>query len=66
MSPRLRQALTIGEVALALVLLIGAGLMIKSFRSLLRVGPGFNPEHVLTFELAPKGMEDGSFRTGTG
>lgn len=53
MSPRLRQALTVGEVALALVLLIGAGLMIKSFRSLMQVAPGFNPEGVLTFELAP-------------
>ena len=53
MSPRLRQALTIGEVAMALVLLIGAALMVKSFRSLLRVAPGFNPERVLTFELAP-------------
>jgi putative ABC transport system permease protein len=53
MSPRLRQALTVGEVALALVLLIGAGLMVKSFRSLLLVAPGFNPERVLTFELAP-------------
>jgi putative ABC transport system permease protein len=53
MSPRLRQALTVGEVALALVLLIGAGLMVKSLRSLLQVAPGFNPERVLTFELAP-------------
>ena len=53
LSPRLRQALTVGEVALALVLLIGAGLMVKSFRSLLQVAPGFNPERVLTFELAP-------------
>jgi len=53
LSPRLRQVLTVGEVALALVLLIGAGLMVKSFRSLLQVAPGFNPERVLTFELAP-------------
>src|SRR5205809_2710150 len=53
LSPRLRQALTVAEVALALVLLIGAGLMVKSFRSLLQVAPGFNPERVLTFELAP-------------
>ncbi len=53
LSPRLRQVLTVGEVTIALVLLIGAGLMIKSFRSLLQVPPGFNPEGVLTFELAP-------------
>jgi len=53
LSPRLRQILTVGEVAIALALIIGAGLMVKSFRALMRVAPGFNPERVLTFELAP-------------
>ncbi len=53
LAPRLRRFLIVGEVAVAMVLLISAGLMVKSFRALLQVPPGFNPERVLTFELAP-------------
>ena len=49
---RLRSALMIGEMALALVLLIGAGLMIRSFAALQQVRPGFDPAGVLTFRLA--------------
>ena len=49
---RLRGVLMIAEMALALVLLIGAGLMIRSFAALQQVRPGFDPKGVLTYRLA--------------
>src|SRR6266702_2879394 len=48
----LRNGLVIAEVALALVLLSGAGLLIKSFARLQNVNPGFNPRNALTFEIS--------------
>jgi len=47
---RLRGALVITQVALALALLIGSGLMIRSFIKLNGVNPGFNPKNLLTME----------------
>ncbi|MCH7530328.1 MAG: ABC transporter permease [Gemmatimonadetes bacterium] len=48
---RLRSVLVVGEVALALVLLIGGGLMMNSFLRLLNIDPGFDRENVLAFEV---------------
>jgi len=48
----LRRGLVVGTVAIAMTLLLGAGLLVRSFTRLLGVDPGFRPENVLTFRLA--------------
>ena len=48
----LRNALAVSEISLALVLLIGAGLMLRSFVNLLRTDPGFRPRHVVTAAMS--------------
>ena len=49
---RLQKVFVAGEVALALVLLIGAGLMLRSLGALWRVNPGYDPSHAITFSLS--------------
>jgi putative ABC transport system permease protein len=48
---RLRSVLVVCDVALAAILLVGAGLLIKSFLRLERVDPGYDPHRVLTFKV---------------
>jgi predicted permease len=49
---RMRAALVIGEIALAVVLTVGAGLLLRSFTTLLAVDPGFRPENLLTLQVS--------------
>ncbi|HEX2223901.1 MAG TPA: ABC transporter permease [Thermoanaerobaculia bacterium] len=56
-SSNLRRVLVAGEVALALVLLVGAGLMIQSFLRLQRIDLGFRPDNVLTLRLSLPGVK---------
>jgi len=61
---RLRKALVISEVALACVLLVGAGLLMRSFVRLLEVDPGFRPEGAAAWRIQPNrqfAARDGEF-----
>ena len=59
---RLRGSLVVAEIALALMLVAGAGLLLRSFQRVTAVDPGYDPDHVLTLQMwlavpndAPKG-----------
>jgi predicted permease len=54
---QLRRLLVVGELALSVVLLIGAGLLLRSFARLEQVPPGFTPRNLLTFELTMSGRK---------
>jgi putative ABC transport system permease protein len=55
---RIRRALVVAEFALAIVLLVGAGLLVRSWRYVSSIDPGFRPEGVLVMQLsAPPGLD---------
>lgn len=63
---RVRSSLVIAEVAIAIVLLVAAGLMLRSFDRLLHVDSGFDPHHVLTFAVdLPPAYGDANAFTAT-
>jgi predicted permease len=65
---RLRQGLVIGELALSLVLMIAAGLLLRSFWDLFEVQPGFNPTRVTAIETSlpvPNDPKTDIYRTAT-
>ena len=59
-SHRVRSVFVVAQVALALVLLVGAGLLVRSFSRLQSVDPGFNPDNLLTMRVSlPLNRYDG-------
>lgn len=58
-SRMFRQTFVVAEIALALLLLAGAGLLMRSFARLVSVNPGFSSEHLLTMEVFTSGVKYG-------
>ncbi|HEX8944637.1 MAG TPA: ABC transporter permease [Gemmatimonadaceae bacterium] len=54
---RTRHVLVLLELALGMVLLVGAGLLLKSFERLMHVNPGFRPDHLVVFDVALSGKK---------
>ena len=52
---RLRSSLVVGEIALSVILLVGAALLIRSFIGMQSVKPGFDPSNLLTMRVTPDG-----------
>lgn len=65
-SSHRRSFLIVGQVAVALILLAGAGLMAKSLWKLLQVSPGFQTEHILTARLSLPPQYTNGYKFGTG
>jgi putative ABC transport system permease protein len=65
---RVRHALVVGELALSLVLMVAAGLLLRSFWDLFKVQPGFNPTRVMAIETSlpnPNDPKTDIYRTAT-
>ena len=58
---RIRRALVVGEIAVSIMLLVGAGLLIRSFWLLIHVNPGFQTQHVVTAQLSLNGPSYNDF-----
>jgi putative ABC transport system permease protein len=56
-----RKALVVSELALAMMLLVGAGLLLRSFSLLQQVDPGFRTDHLLTLDVSVRGANSASF-----
>lgn len=57
---RVRMLLVVSQIALAFILIVGAGLAVRTFSNLLRIDPGFNPHNVLAIEIdIPQGKNSG-------
>ncbi len=54
---RLSAGMVCAEVALSLILLIGCGLLVRTFANLLAVNPGFDPRHMLALQISTKGSQ---------
>ena len=61
----LQWALVSVQLALAVTLLVGAGLLLRSFQALARISPGFEPTHVLTLRISGNYGETADMRTMT-
>lgn len=60
-SHRIHNSLVVAEIAMALVPLIGAGLLLRSFQRLVDVNPGFRPDHLLTLNVPQAGLSLAQF-----
>jgi predicted permease len=58
-SPMTRNVLVVVQTAAALVLLVGSGLLLQSFRALRSVDPGYDTENILSFQMAPDPQKHG-------